>query len=114
MIWSLPEIVKIVGKVNGPRVRRYQSVSLLRAARFIDQASGYSLLPTTCLSRTIAAYFVLSRLGFSSTPGIGVSKVNGKFAAHAWLECEDGVVIGTKSPDGDNYQPLDSLARFFA
>ena len=119
LVWSLPEIVGMIartnaGKINGRKVPQDGSIDLHRAARIIDLSSGYSLLPTTCLSRTMAAYFVLSRLGYSSTPGIGVSKVGGKFAAHAWLECEGGVVIGTRSPDGDTYQPLGSLARFFA
>ena len=114
LMWSLPEIIAMIGRMNGRKARQRGSIDLRRAARIIDLSSGYSVLPTTCLSRTMAAYFVLSRLGYASTPGIGVSKVGGKFAAHAWLECEGGVVIGTRSPDGDTYQPLGSLARFFA
>src|SRR4051812_45090413 len=64
-----------------------------RAARRISQAAAYCPLPTTCLSRTIAAHFLMSRLGYSSVPRIGVAKSGGTFGAHAWLECQDDIVI---------------------
>jgi hypothetical protein len=87
------------------------SLDLHRAARRITQAASYC--PTTCLSRTLAAHFVLSRLGHASVPRIGVSKENGRFAAHAWLECADNIVIGDQSPDENRYHPVPSLERFF-
>jgi len=89
------------------------AMGVRRAALRISQAAAYCPVPTTCLSRTLAAHFLMSRLGFDSMPRIGVSKADGAFGAHAWLECQDGIVIGDKSPDGIQYQPVPSLERFF-
>jgi hypothetical protein len=94
--------------------KTFPKLDMKRAVLRITQATAYCPLPTTCLSRTLAAHMIMSRLGFSSVPKIGVSTADGGFAAHAWLECQDGVVIGEKSPDGRTYTPLPSLERFFA
>jgi hypothetical protein len=87
------------------------SIELRRAARRITQAASYC--PTTCLSRTLAAHFLLARLGHASVPRIGVAKNGGRFAAHAWLECADNIVIGDQAPDENSYHPVPSLERFF-
>jgi hypothetical protein len=91
--------------------RSKPSIELSRAARRITQAASYC--PTTCLSRTLAAHFLLARLGHASVPRIGVAKNGGRFAAHAWLECADNIVIGDQAPDENTYHPVPSLERFF-
>jgi len=96
------------------RGKKPVGLDVQRAALRIVQASAYCPLPTTCLSRTLAAHLMMSRLGFTSVPRIGVRNANGHFAAHAWLECQDGIVIGDASPDGETYTPVQSLERFFA
>lgn len=96
------------------QVRRVSAIAPFRAARRISQAAAWSPVPTTCLSRTLAAYFLMSRLGYPSTPRIGVTRANGTFGAHAWLECPDGLIIGDKSPDGIVYNQVPSLERFFS
>lgn len=112
MVFPLRRILSAIHAVNR-RWPRTQSSGLTvhRAARRITQAASWC--PTTCLSRTLAAHFLMSRLGYSTTPRIGVSKTGGTFAAHAWLECPDNIVIGDPSPDQNIYHPVPALERFF-
>lgn len=115
LVFPLRRVVATLNALN----RRWHratgsSMGVRRAALRIAQAASWCPIPTTCLSRTIAAYFLMSRLGFSSTPRIGVTTAGGSFGAHAWLECEDEIVIGDKSPDGNLYHPVPSLERFFS
>lgn len=86
---------------------------LRRAALRIAQARAYCPL-STCLSESIAAQLLLARQGYPAEVRIGVSKEGGRFAAHAWLECPDGIVIGNPAPEGKIYNPLPSLEGFFA
>ena len=49
----------------------------------------------TCLTQALALQWLLARSGHTSRIHLGARKdVEGKFAAHAWVECEDRVVIG--------------------
>ena len=75
----------------------------LGIARLVGAAS-VSLLPTTCLSRSLALWWLLRRQGITSDLCIGVAKDGGEFAAHAWVEVE-GTVIND-SPE--------SIGRFTA
>jgi hypothetical protein len=62
-------------------------------SRMILAASRYSPIPSTCLERSLALWWVLARNGISSKLRIGVRKDAGKFAAHAWVE-RLGTAIG--------------------
>ena len=57
----------------------------------------------TCLTQVLAAKYQLERSGRRGRIHIGVAKDNGKFLAHAWLECEGETVIGG---GGDGYARL--------
>lgn len=70
------------------------------AARFIPKSN--------CLVRALSAQALLLRHGFSSRLTIGVKKDSSdRFAAHAWVTCGDGAVVG--GPDARNYTSLLSL-----
>ena len=111
----LKNVISWINSDQGRRGRReLAQLDIQRAARRIAQAAAYCPLPTTCLSRTLAAHMIMSRLGFVSVPRIGISTADGNFEAHAWLECQGGIVIGQKSPEGKAFTPVPSLERFFA
>lgn len=115
VVLPLQRIVNVMNGINRRWPRTSSApIEIRRAARRITQAAAYCPIPTTCWSRTIAAHFLMSRLGFVSVPKVGVSKGDGNFAAHAWLECRDEILIGSKSPDGRTYTAVPSLERFFA
>lgn len=48
----------------------------------------------SCLTQVLAGKYQLQRFGHSSRVHIGVASENGKFLAHAWLECEGETVLG--------------------
>lgn len=88
-----------------------QTIALRRLIRRIMQARHYAPVPTTCLSESLAAQAVLTRYGHRGELRIGIHKSDGRFKAHAWLECEDRILIGTPSPDGEVYVPLAGAER---
>lgn len=48
----------------------------------------------TCLTQVLAAKYQLERSGRRSRIHIGVASDNGRFLAHAWLECEGKTILG--------------------
>jgi hypothetical protein len=56
-------------------------------------ACRYSPIPSTCLERSLALWWLLGRKGIATQLRIGVRKDAGKFAAHAWVE-RLGTAIG--------------------
>ena len=59
----------------------------------------------TCLTQALALQWLLSRSGHTSRVHLGARRdAAGKFEAHAWVECEDRVVIG--GPEAHEYVPL--------
>ncbi|MEQ5787982.1 lasso peptide biosynthesis B2 protein [Erythrobacter sp. NFXS35] len=60
-----------------------------RLARFVPGA--------TCLTQALALQFVLARTGHASLLQIGVRKgADEAFSAHAWVTCNDRVVLGQR------------------
>ena len=67
------------------------------AARFVPRS--------TCLVQALAAQALLIRYGYRPCLTIGVTKNECEpFGAHAWVTCEDEVVIG--GPETGNYTTL--------
>ncbi len=57
----------------------------------------------TCLTRALAAQILLARYHYSSNIKIGVSKNEGEFEAHAWLEANDRIILGESETE---YTPI--------
>ena len=66
-------------------------------SRMVLAAARNSLVPSTCLERSIAIWWLLARQGIATQLRIGVRKDQGKLAAHAWVEYQ-GNAIG--EPEG--------------
>jgi hypothetical protein len=56
------------------------------------RAAGRLIPRSTCLTQALALSRLLRSEGHACTVRIGVSKEDGRFAAHAWVEC-DGVPL---------------------
>ena len=67
------------------------------AARWIPRAS--------CLVQALALRILLARTGHSARLHIGVALDGRKFDAHAWVETEEGILIGG-SESRERYTPL--------
>ncbi len=61
--------------------------SIERLARFVPRAS--------CLTQALALQWLLARAGHASELFVGVRQDGaGRFAAHAWLSCNQRIVLG--------------------
>ncbi len=76
-----------------------------RIARAV--ARGSRLVPwPTCLVRALAARRLLARHGHASELRLGVARpAEGRFGAHAWLECGGVAIVGGKG-SGAQYTTL--------
>lgn len=74
-----------------------------RVAWAVRLASGF-MPRCTCLVMALATQRLLGHHGYQGNVVIGVAKANGlDFEAHAWVECEDSVVMGD---NGNHYTRL--------
>jgi hypothetical protein len=58
----------------------------------------------TCLTQALAAKYQLERFGHRAQLHIGVARQDGRFLAHAWVECEGATVLGGEV--AGRYAPL--------
>lgn len=95
-LWTLPfpRIQKWLEKRSAPTSKsRAQTISRLQIARAIARCQA--LVPrSTCLVQALAAHYLLRRAGHVSQLRLGVIKRDGELLAHAWVECEEVVVVG--------------------
>ncbi len=72
--------------------------------------SRYSPLTLSCLEQALAAKITLGREGYPALVRIGVASGKGaQLRAHAWLECNDEIIIGDKGVE--NFRPLPCFDR---
>ena len=60
-----------------------------RAALLVDRLGGLYPLHATCLKKSLVLLRVLRRRGHPAELRLGVRRVDGAFASHAWVECGD-------------------------
>lgn len=78
-----------------------------RVSRFVPAAS--------CLTQAITAQVMLARRGQAARLHIGVARADdGKFEAHAWIECQNRIVIGGLGSHGIPTQRFTPIASFDA
>lgn len=66
-----------------------------RIAWAVIAAGRYVVRDKPCLTQALAAQVLLKRRGYPATLRIGVAREgSGELQAHAWVESEDGVVVG--------------------
>lgn len=73
-------------------------------------AHAVKIVPfATCLPQAITGHLLFRLQGYSSTVRVGVAPVPGSgFRAHAWLVCEEDVIVGG-SEDLPLFRPLVDL-----
>jgi hypothetical protein len=81
-------------RVAGPSRLGSRGLPAGRLERAVRLASR--LVPrATCLTQALALNHLLARHGHASTVQIGVRKHDGRFAAHAWVECSGGTLLSS-------------------
>ncbi len=80
----------------------------------VSAVADRSPVSMTCLVRALAADAILRRLGFASQVRIGVKRRDAAWSrpldSHAWVECDDRIVIGQLDDLGD-YTAMSPSAR---
>lgn len=96
MLWifPFPIIQKIINKFTLiPEENKLHKIYMEKLIWTIEVMSIYTP-NATCLTRALAANILLARYNYPSNIKIGVSKNEGEFEAHAWLEADDRIILG--------------------
>lgn len=72
----------------------------------VNSAAYRTLGKATCLERSLALWWLLGRQGIASSVRIGTRKVDDKFEAHAWVECE-GIALNEPEDSHRHYAAFD-------
>lgn len=93
VLFSMRTIGRLISCIDSSRTTNLRIRPIILAvgsvARFMPG--------TTCLVQALAAQFLLMRHGHKPSLTIGVTKDKvGGFAAHAWVTCENEIVIGAQ------------------
>jgi hypothetical protein len=73
-----------------------------RLAHFVPRAS--------CLTQALALKYILGRAGHACNLQIGVRKADdGTFLAHAWVTCNDRIVLGQRGTQIDQFTRIAEL-----
>jgi hypothetical protein len=96
---SIEQIIKkftVISNSNGSQF------SIEKLTWSINVMSSYTP-KATCLNRALAAKILLSQYHHPSDVKIGVSRNEGEFEAHAWLESNNKLILGQSEK---NYIPI--------
>jgi hypothetical protein len=110
-LWLVPyRILRRMVEVS-PRRRseRFGAEPPAWIARNIVAIAGY-IPQATCLTQALSAYLLLRREGFDPRLELGVARDAGTFKAHAWVICNEQVIVGDFSGGSISYRSLNSLA----
>jgi hypothetical protein len=102
-LWLLPfsAVQERVARPSGKPARQcHAAKSIVWAVRAVSRC----VPSATCLTQAMAAQVLLARSGHISRVQIGVAKNSDCFQAHAWLVCEEELLLGGKA--AERYVPL--------
>lgn len=112
LVWTRPVGSLVTnGGAAGGVVDRAGEVEpeAIRAALAINRAAAYGVFRPLCLVRSVALTRMLEAGGMhGSRICVGVRRVRGRFAAHAWVEYR-GQVLGDREQHVSTFFPLDDL-----
>jgi hypothetical protein len=74
-------------------------------ARDVSRVSRF-VIGATCLTQAVAAQRLLSMHGYESTIRIGVKSEGKRLKAHAWLLCQQRVILGGEAESLSGYSVL--------
>jgi transglutaminase superfamily protein len=88
-LWRGALLLQPTGKSTAP------PVAVLERARWALHAASRRI-PSTCLAQALAGHALLGRRGYRTNLKVGVARGGqGQFKAHAWLECQSRVIVGS-------------------
>jgi hypothetical protein len=75
--------------------------------RMVNAAARQGWGRPTCLEKSLALWWLLRQAGVASSVRIGARVIGGKFAAHAWVEC-NGAVLNEPGEEHRHYATFDA------
>lgn len=98
---------RVLSETRQPRENRRYSLERIAWA----VATAARVVPgATCLPQAIVARRILRREGYPADLRIGVSVQQTGFAAHAWVESEGRILVGTPQ-SGEEYVSLPAISK---
>ncbi|MEB3826593.1 lasso peptide biosynthesis B2 protein [Phormidium sp. CCY1219] len=89
-----------------------KTAKIVQTTRMVRLAARYCQPWANCLKKSLVLWGLLRRQGIDSELRIGVRREEGKFEAHAWVECE-GFVLNDSGNVRDRFatfdRPIDAL-----
>ena len=82
-----------------------EALSALRVANVVDRVARRHPCRPTCLTRSLALWWLLGRRRIAAELRVGVRKEGGSLQAHAWVE-SCGQVLGEAGDVGDRFAAL--------
>jgi hypothetical protein len=100
--WTQRFLQRFLVEPAGPPSEATSRSRVRWASRMVVAAARNSPIPSTCLERSLALWWLLARQNVTTQFRIGVRKDGNKFAAHAWVE-RNGVAIGDHDSSHRHY-----------
>ena len=109
-LFSFRRVQAVLEHLPSPKRRaggttRDTRLDAARVAYLVDVASRHTLLPSTCLHRSLTLAWLLRCEGHHGSLHFGVRKLDGQFEAHSWVEC-DGSVVRSRDAIEHDYVKL--------
>jgi hypothetical protein len=103
---SLQKILKKISqRTIAGKKSAHKRLDLQKTAYLIKAAGAFVPL-STCLSKSLAGFFLFESQGYLTELHVGVQKTkSAHFTAHAWLTINGTIILGCL-PDIDNYTEL--------
>ena len=111
-LWLLPfqRLQRLLAQISNinPQNQNNNQTSINKIIWAVETSSRY-LPGVKCLARALTAQALMSRHGYSCQLRIGVAKgESGKLEAHAWIESQGKVVIGSLA-DLSRFVPMEAV-----
>lgn len=90
----LDALIARLGKVGRGHRSVRSPIDIERAARLVDALAMFYPLNPTCLKKSLVLFRILRKRGIAAELRLGVRKVQDRFAAHGWIECQGRVLLG--------------------
>ena len=92
------------------RARRVAHADEIARIAWAVRVTAKRIPGATCLTQAIAGQYLLAHAGHDARIRIGVARdADGAFNAHAWLLCNDAVVLGGSDAELRRYSTLTDL-----
>jgi hypothetical protein len=90
----LDTLIARLGDASGLESQDESELDVHRATRVVEEVARFYPLNATCLKKSLILFRILRRRGVPVEFRLGVGRLNGDFASHAWLESRGRTLFG--------------------